>query len=103
MLSHGFWFLTCDALATYRLSTLLVRDGITEPLRRFISKRAYHGDLTLRSRPWQWLSELVNCVHCTSVWFGAIVVALTRFDPSAWQYGAMALALSATAGFLGDR
>lgn len=90
-MTHGFWFLTCDGLATYRLATLVSRDYITWPIRQAILRRSESA------------FQFVSCQWCTSIWLAAGVVALTRFWPSGWQYGAMALALSGVAGFLAER
>jgi hypothetical protein len=87
----SWWFLVVDALATYRLAVLLVNDGITQPLRDWVI-----------ARDRLWLTELSTCIWCLSIWIGAGVVALTRFIPGAWQYAAMALALSGAAGFLAE-
>jgi hypothetical protein len=83
--THEWWWLVVDALATYRLTILVTRDAITEPLRR--GRRAIF-----------WA-----CTWCTSIWIAAVVVALTRFWPTEWQYPAMLLALSAVAGYMGER
>ena len=110
MLTHGFWFLTCDALAVYRLSVLATKDTLTEPVREWLRRpwsmtpadgaahtmRGYSG---LRWRTF----ELLSCQWCVSIWLAAGVVALTRFAPDEWQYGAMFLALSGVAGFMGER
>lgn len=93
MLSHGFWFLMCDALAVYRLAILVTRDEITAALRGRL-----HGEFR-RLR----VAAFITCPWCVSIWLAAGVVALTRFYPSEWQYGAMFLALSGAAGFLAER
>jgi Protein of unknown function (DUF1360) len=107
MLTHGAWFLTCDALATYRLAILISRDKITATLRENSRRAAYTDNGSQRPGVWaayeRWIYELIICQWCVSVWLAAAVVALTRFAPDEWQYVAMALALSAVAGFLGDR
>jgi Protein of unknown function (DUF1360) len=131
MLTHSVWWLVVDALAVYRLTVLTVRDTITAPLRERLRGMGwtqgtpsgptpfppgFHRPSRPRiptSRPSllplarpavaRWLFELVTCPWCVSIWWAAGVVLLTRFVPGVWQYAAMGLALSATAGFLAER
>ena len=111
MLTHGFWFLTCNAGATYRLAILLTRDTITDPLREASRRRGWirqrdglpveigtRGGRTART-----LYALMGCPWCVSIYLAVGVVALTRFWPAGWQYAALALALSGVAGFLAER
>ena len=112
-LPHSAWWLTCDALATYRLARLIAVDVITEPLRELVRTTGWldHPDKPGVQLPIigpagtiaRWLFDLITCMWCVSLWIAAVVVALTRFVPGGWQYVCMALALSAVAGFLGDR
>ena len=86
-------------LATYRLAQLVAQDVISEPLRAWISKRgAALEDLSLLRR---WLSYLVHCVICVSVWAGLGLAALWWYVPvSHWLiYG---LAASGGAVVLGS-
>ena len=86
-------------LATYRLAQLVAQDVISEPLRAWISKRgAALEDLSLLPR---WLSYLVHCVICVSVWAGLGLAALWWYVPvSHWLiYG---LAASGGAVVLGS-
>lgn len=116
MLTHSWWFLACDVLATYRLAVLITEDKITDParewLRRHGAKRKH--DSALGTDVWvkkpgtlpaiaRWTYELTICAWCIGLWLATIVVILTRFWPSGWQYPAMALALSGMTGFLGER
>jgi hypothetical protein len=108
--TRDWWFLVVDSLATYRLAVLVTRDTITEPLRQAIRRHGwtdaetYPTEIgTLPGRFARWLFALMGCMYCTSLWLAAAVVALTRFYPSEWQYVGMVLALSAVAGFLGER
>jgi hypothetical protein len=117
-LTHSFWFLAVDALAVYRLAVLFSQDKITDWLRTGLRERGYQtvsvaalgGErTTVVHRPGiiaassRWLFELVECPWCVSIWFAALAVILTRFWPEGWQYPAMLLALSAVAGWLGER
>ena len=91
MLTHSFWWLIVDALAVYRLVQLIGRDAITARGRDVVQKRSQAAFL------------FITCPWCVGLWIAAGAVALTRFVPSAWQYAALALALSGIAGFLAER
>lgn len=91
MLTHSFWWLTCDALAVYRLAVLVTKDEITAPARDAILKRSEPAFL------------FITCPWCVSIWLAALAVALTRLVPAVWQYAALGLALSGAAGFLAER
>jgi hypothetical protein len=85
------WLLV-DALATYRLTRLVVKDTVTERFRRWFAHR-YEGPLVYLS----------TCPWCMSIWIAAAVVALTWGVPLAWSYVAAGLAFSTVAGYLSDR
>jgi hypothetical protein len=103
-MAHSFWWLTCDALAVYRLAILATKDSITDPLREWLGKPWAYGGSPHSYRGARWRAfQLTGCPWCMSIWFAAGVVALTKFAPSAWQYGAMFLALSGIAGYLSER
>ncbi len=90
--SPAVWLLV-DALATYRLTRLLVRDEITRRPRRWLADH-YEG----------WAVYLSTCMWCMSVWVaGAVVVVLTYFVPYGWSFVASVLAFSAVTGYLGSR
>lgn len=55
--------LTLGAIA--RITRLLVEDTLTAPLRRAVVKRAGTGG------GWRWLSDLLGCQWCTSIWIAA--------------------------------
>lgn len=55
--------------ATHRLTTLVVKDEITRPIREKVED-TFGGE----SR----LTYLVNCPACTSVWAAAVVTVLPR-------------------------
>lgn len=118
MLTHGFWFLTCDAFAVYRLAILITRDTIAAPLRDWVhglgwdesaiipatanERRMVHFPERPR-RAWaRKLFDLITCPWCVSVWISAGVVAATRYAPNVWQYGAMWLALTGATGLLAE-
>lgn len=108
-MTHSFWWLLVDGLAVYRLTVLVVKDTITNPLRE-LAQRPWQREArkiaprvpSTRGARW-WLSELSTCPWCVSVWIACGVVALTRLAPGAWQYAALVLACSALAGFLSER
>lgn len=90
------WALAVYALATARLSGLVVADEITRlPREWFLA----HLDDT---KPAQFVASLVTCQWCSSVWLAAVVA------PVAWFWGwspwllvpAIALAFSEVAGLL---
>lgn len=87
-MTHSIWWLIVDALAVYRLAQLVGKDAITQPIRDAASERT---------------TLFLTCPWCVGLWIAAGVVVLTRFAPSAWQYAALALALSGVAGFLAER
>lgn len=80
-----------DALATYRLTRLLVEDRILQPVRDRVMDR--HGPTTQ-------LGYFVTCPWCVSMWVGAGVVAARKVAPRLWPLASRTLALSATSGAL---
>lgn len=112
-------YLVVLALATWRLSSLLVEEdgpfGVFRSLRAFAGAGEFsqHGlDATrltpqeiekvmMRAgRPESFLAGLLSCVWCISVWVGAFWVILTAFLPTFTFYAALVFALSAAAIFL---
>lgn len=84
----SFPWLAVNAMAVYRLTVLIGRDSITQPIRDRASER---------------MTLFLTCPWCTSIWIAGGVVVLTRFYPTEWRYPAVALALSGAAGFLAER
>ena len=84
------------ALAFIRIIGLITADTITEPIRDRIVVRLDDTEGSLGS----WLSYLITCPWCASVWVGALAA------PIIWNWGgspwltvpALALALSQLAG-----
>lgn len=112
-------YLVVLALATWRLSSLLVEEdgpfGVFRSLRAFAGAGEFsqHGlDATrltpqevervmMRAgRPESFLAGLLSCVWCISVWVGAFWVILAVFLPAFTFYAALVFALSAAAIFL---
>ncbi|MEJ7706509.1 MAG: DUF1360 domain-containing protein [Nocardioidaceae bacterium] len=87
-----------DVLATYRLTTLIKDDKITEDIRRAVWKR--YGEPSDEDS--HKISYLMTCPWCLSVYFGAVAVAGQMRFPKIWRPFAKALALSATAGLLAE-
>jgi hypothetical protein len=65
--------LVVDALATSRLTRLVVDDELTEPIREYIWKNHSPEDTKL--------GYFVTCPFCVSIWAGG-VVALISATPS---------------------
>lgn len=81
-----------DALATFRLTRLVVDDRISAKLRNAAVKR--FGQ--------EGLGYLVGCPWCSSIWIGAGVVVARRVAPKAWAPVAELLALSAVSGLVAE-
>lgn len=106
-----------DALATARLTRLVVADTITEPLRQRAIRAAYaragretyftiesqHSDpegiVTADPMPPK-LAYLVTCPWCAGMWVALGVVVIRRVAPRAWRPLARALAMSEAAGVI---
>lgn len=82
-----------DALATYRLTKLVIDDYITEPLRDKVY--AKFGDPADSK-----VSYLVTCPWCVSIYIGIGVVAARTIAPKAWRPLAYALAFSGVTGWV---
>lgn len=78
------------ALATYRLSVLVVEDDISAKFRSWCARQG------------RWLRSLTTCQWCVSVWLGAGTTCLWRFGNSWGQWVCAALATSAVTGFLAE-
>jgi uncharacterized protein DUF1360 len=88
--------LVVDFLATYRLTTLIKDDKITEDLRRMVFRRFGEPDEEHSHK----VSYLLNCPWCLSVYFAAGVVVARHFRPRVWSPVAKVLALSALTGLV---
>jgi hypothetical protein len=82
-----------DALATYRVTRLLVSDGVVDRPRAALLER-------LRRNEHHKLVELIECPWCTGVWAAAAVAASRRTARRWWAPLAEVLAFSAVAGLL---
>lgn len=82
-----------DALATFRLSRLVVQDTILdEPRARLLVALERDGH--------DKLAYLVGCPWCVSPYLAAAVVCARRLAPRAWSPVARTLAFSAVAGIV---
>ncbi len=85
--------LLVDALASYRVTRLLVSDGIVDRQRHAVVDR-------LRRRGHRKLVELSECPWCIGFWVACGVVAARRVIPRTWAPVAEAFAFSAVSGLL---
>lgn len=92
--------LAVDALATYRLTRLIVQDDITAPLR----ERVRHAAMRSVDSPGiaAKVNTLLSCPWCVGMWVSFGVVAARRLAPAAWTPVAAALAFSAVTGVIAE-
>jgi uncharacterized protein DUF1360 len=88
--------LVVDALASYRVTRLLVSDGIVDRQRDAIVDR-------LRRGGYRKLVELSECPWCLGFWVACGVVATRRAFPRTWAPVAEAFAFSAVSGLLASK
>ena len=81
-----------DALATHRLTKLVLDDRLTAPLRDRLFKR-FPPESTK-------IGYLFTCPWCTSIWLGAGVATARLVAPRAWRPIARMLAFSSATGLL---
>jgi len=82
------------ALATQRLTQLVVEDDITRPLRIAVSKWAKgHGEFSFRER----VDFALNCGACASVYAGAAVLLADRLPAGRFLLRVMAVSGAALA------
>lgn len=65
-----------DALAAYRLQRLMGEDTITDPARSRLYLWTY--DRPVPSRVGTFVTEMLGCVHCRTVWAAMLIVAFRR-------------------------
>ncbi len=82
-----------DALATHRLTKLVIDDKITEDAREKVFHK--YGE-PHESK----VSYLVTCPWCSSIWIGLGVVAARTIAPRAWRPLSYALAFSTVTGLI---
>lgn len=96
--------LVVDALAVARLTRMVTRDRIAQPLRVEWISESYervgrevpeYVDMDEDAPAW---ATFITCPWCTSVWIGAAVVVARRIAPRLWGPVAVVLATSEIAG-----
>lgn len=85
-----------QALATYRLTRLVIDDKITEGPRELIFAR--FGDPSVSK-----ISYLISCPHCVSIYAGLAVSLGDTVFPRATRIITRALAFSAVTGIIAER
>lgn len=90
--------LVVSALATYRLTKLIVSDEITRDLREKVFEKFGNPDQNK-------VAYLASCPHCVSVYAGAAVSLARMIGPDSRivAAGIEALALSAVTGIMAER
>lgn len=78
-------------LAVHRLSVLVTKDIITQPVRKWIDDR-FTGKLV----------DFIFCPWCVSIWIAAGAVPLTIWCWVWWGWVALGLAASSVAGFFAE-
>lgn len=87
-----------DVLATYRLTTLIKDDKITEDIRKVVFDR-YGEPNDADSRK---VSYLLSCPWCLSIYFGGLAVLVGARWPRLWKPLSKALSYSAVTGLLAE-
>lgn len=94
------WIL--DLLAVHRLTRLITRDQITEPLRETIEKEigtAVTAKIISQNTADK-LIYLMGCDWCASMWAGAVALGLKHYLPDTWANLRYVLAASTVTGFI---
>jgi hypothetical protein len=87
-----------DVLATYRLTTLIKDDKITEDIRKLVFRR-YGEPSDDNSHK---VSYLLTCPWCLSIYFGGLAVVAGTKWPRMWKPFSKALSYSAMTGLLAE-
>jgi hypothetical protein len=96
------------ALATYRITHLVVFDKISEPIRNLFVRREvrnYFGEPFIRytlqgGRLRRFVGKILNCPWCASVWIGAFLTALYVYGPRGVTWVYVFLAAASVTGLL---
>lgn len=78
--------LATKILADYRLSVLLSKDQIAEPLRAAIGRKASGSAF------WKFVADLISCPFCLGVWFALAIVIAARSKLGRFLIGVFAVA-----------
>ena len=84
-----------DALATYRITRVVVEDVIAAPMREKIFEKHPPHD-----KSW---SYALTCYWCSSIYAGACVGLMRKFFPEVWDPISTGLAASAITGIMSER
>lgn len=84
------------ALATYRLTKLVIDDYITEDLRRL----AYQELSKLKSKHARKVEYLLSCPWCVSIWAAGFLILLNKIAPNLAKALKILLASSAVTGIV---
>lgn len=88
------------ALATYRLTKLVIDDEVVAELRQAAyDKISGLPPGTLRNK----LEYFLGCPWCVSIWAAASLYILSRTSPSLYNFYASTLGLSAATGLIYER
>lgn len=88
-----------NALATYRLTKLVIDDKITEDLRQL----AYREFEKLPEKLQSQATYLLSCPWCVSIWAAGFLLLLKYKAPNLHYYLSSLLAASAITGILSER
>lgn len=88
-----------DALATYRLTKLVIDDYITNDLRQ----KAFQELAKLPSPLARKAEYLLTCPWCVGIWAASFLIGLRLIAPSLAEYLNSLLAASAVTGILYER
>ena len=94
--------LVLDLLAVHRLTRLITRDEITEPLRETIEKEigtAVDAKIITAATADR-LAYLIRCDWCASIWAAGFALAMKRYLPDTWANLRYVLAASTVTGFI---
>lgn len=64
------------ALATYRLTRLIYKDDIADPIRLRIEGEQFNSDHPKRAAVAEWLHLLITCPYCVGVWAAGVLILL---------------------------
>ena len=92
--------LVVDALASYRITRLIVEDDITAPLR----EKVRHAAMRSVDSPGvaAKVNTLLSCPWCVGWWVACGVVAARKVTPRVWEPVATAFAFSAVTGIIAE-
>lgn len=87
-----------DILATYRLTTLIKDDKITEDIRNVVFQK--YGEPSDENS--HKISYLLSCPWCLSIYFGGLAVLAGARWPRMWKPVSKALSYSALTGLMAE-